>query len=253
LFGLSGKVSVVTGSGRGLGKVMAQGLAAAGAAVVVCSRTLGEAEQTAQDIVGAGGAAAATRVDISDRKSCRNLIEFAVERFRKIDVLVNNAGVTFISPAEDCTEAEWDQTLETNLKGYFLCSQLAARQMMAQGAEGSIINISSIASAIGAHGLQRIQRRGEPDHPRRGGRVGAEEHQGKRRCPGLSCTRHDQDGSAHAPGRGAADHRLDPDGAAREARGVRRSCGLPGIGGFILHDWHGAVRRRRLHRNVTVR
>jgi NAD(P)-dependent dehydrogenase (short-subunit alcohol dehydrogenase family) len=153
LFGLSGNVSVVTGSGRGLGKVMAQGLAAAGAMVVVCSRSLGEAEQTAQDIVGAGGTAAATRVDISDRKSCGDLIEFAVERFGKIDVLVNNAGVTFISPAEECTESEWDQTLETNLKGYFLCSQLVAPQMMDQGTRGSIINISSIASAIGAHGL----------------------------------------------------------------------------------------------------
>jgi NAD(P)-dependent dehydrogenase (short-subunit alcohol dehydrogenase family) len=150
---LSDKVAVVTGSGRGLGKAMALGLAAAGAAVVTCSRTPEQAEQTAGEIIEAGGEAAATEVDTSDRKSCEQLIDFGVERFGKLDVFVNNAGIDIIKPAEEFGEHEWDEVVDINLKGYFNCAQLAGRRMLEQGAGGSIINNSSIASEVGIHGL----------------------------------------------------------------------------------------------------
>lgn len=153
LFDLSGKVAIVTGSGRGLGKAMAMGLAAAGASVVTCSRTQDQAEQTAEEIAEAGGSAVSTRVDTSDRRSCEELVDFGVERFGKIDVLVNNAGIDIIKPAEEFAEKEWDQVVDVNLKGYFHCAQLAGRRMLEQGTGGSIINNSSIASEVGVRGL----------------------------------------------------------------------------------------------------
>ena len=153
LFDLTGKVVVVTGSGRGLGKVIAVGLAEAGASVVVCSRTLSEAEATATEISGAGHPSLAVQVDTSDRSACERLIAATVERFGRLDVMVNNAGIDIIEPAEDVTEEAWDQVIGINLKGYWNCSQLAARQMMAQGSAGSIINNSSIAGDVGIAGL----------------------------------------------------------------------------------------------------
>ncbi len=153
LFDLTGKVAVVTGSARGLGKAMAVGLAEAGAQVVICSRTQSEAEATASEISAAGGSAASTVVDTADRASCEQLMDFTVDRFGGIDVLVNNAGIDIIGPAEDVAEQEWRQVLSINLDGYFHCSQLAGRRMIEQGRGGSIINNSSIASAVGVHGL----------------------------------------------------------------------------------------------------
>ena len=153
LFDLSGKVAVVTGSGRGLGKVMATGLAEFGAKVIICDQTLNEAEQTAQEIIAGGGVANATFVDISVRQSCEDLIKFTLDTFGRIDILVNSAGIDIIKPAEVLSESEWDQILDVDLKGHFNCSQFAAIQMMKQGTGGSIINISSIASVVGIQGL----------------------------------------------------------------------------------------------------
>jgi NAD(P)-dependent dehydrogenase (short-subunit alcohol dehydrogenase family) len=153
LFDLSDKVAIVTGSGRGLGQTMAHGLAAAGASVMICARTQAAVERVAAAISTSGGKAAWTTVDIRDRASCQRLIDQTVARFGRVDVLVNNAAIDIIGPAEDVTDEAWDQVIAINLKGYFLCSQIAARQMFAQGSGGSIINISSICSAIGVRGL----------------------------------------------------------------------------------------------------
>jgi NAD(P)-dependent dehydrogenase (short-subunit alcohol dehydrogenase family) len=150
---LSSQVAIVTGSGRGLGAAMARGLAAAGASVMLCSRTQGEVERAAAEISGQGGKAAATVVDTRDRSSCQRLVDETVARFGRVDVLVNNAGIDVIAPAEDLTDDGWEQVIGTNLKGYFLCSQVVARQMLRQGTGGSIINNSSICSIIGIHGL----------------------------------------------------------------------------------------------------
>ena len=153
LFDLSGKVAIVTGSGRGLGKCMAEGLAEFGAKVIICDLSVTEALETAQAINKAGGVAAATFVDISKRQSCEDLIKFALNEFGRLDILVNNAGIDIIKPAEALSESEWDRILDVDLKGHFICSQFAAIQMMEQGEGGSIINISSIASVVGIHGL----------------------------------------------------------------------------------------------------
>lgn len=132
---------------------MAQGLAEFGAKVIICDLSVAEAHQTARAINEAGGVATATFVDISKRQSCEDLIKFALSEFGRIDILVNNAGIDIIKPAETLNDSEWDRILDVDLKGHFICSQLAAIQMMEQGDGGSIINISSIASVVGIKGL----------------------------------------------------------------------------------------------------
>ncbi len=152
-FDLTDRVIVVTGSGRGLGKAIAVGLGQMGARVVVCSRTLAEAEATAGDIVNGGGQAMALRLDTTDRPGVEALIARTVSHFGALHVMVNNAGIDIIEPAEDVSEDAWDTVLDINLKGYFNCSQLAARHMIVQGTGGSIINNSSIAGGVGIAGL----------------------------------------------------------------------------------------------------
>lgn len=152
LFDLSSKVAIVTGSGRGLGCAIARGLGTAGAAVVTCSRTLVEAEKTAAQIRDAGGRAIAVRTDTCDRASTENLVASAVGEFGRLDVLVNNAGIDRIEPAEDVSDEHLLTVAQTNLVGYFHCAQAAGRHMLAHGG-GSIINISSIAGQVGIAGL----------------------------------------------------------------------------------------------------
>lgn len=153
LFDLSGKVAIITGSGRGIGRCIAEGLAAFGAQVVACDVVVEEAERTAETINAAGGKAGATFVDIAIRRSCEELLEFTLSEFGRVDVLVNNAAIDIIKPLDAISESDWDKILAIDLKGHFTCSQLAAAQMIEQGEGGSIINISSIASAVGIHGL----------------------------------------------------------------------------------------------------
>jgi len=152
LFDLSGKVAVVTGSGRGLGRAIATGLGEAGAAVVTCSRTLAEAERTAAEIRSTGGRAIAVHADTSDRASAEELVATAVGEFGQLDVLVNNAGIDRIEPAEDVSNEHLLTVLQTNLVGYFHCAQAAGRHMLTRGG-GSVINISSIAGRVGIGGL----------------------------------------------------------------------------------------------------
>lgn len=152
-FDLTGKVAVVTGSGRGLGKAMAKGLASFGASVVICSRTESEAKATASEIGNSGGEACATTVDTSDRASCEALMDFTIARYGHIDVLVNNAGIDIINSAEEYDPADWSEVLSINLEGYFHCAQLAAQHMLKAGTKGSIVMNSSIASQVGVHGL----------------------------------------------------------------------------------------------------
>jgi NAD(P)-dependent dehydrogenase (short-subunit alcohol dehydrogenase family) len=152
LFDLSGKVAIVTGSGRGLGSTMADGLGAAGAAVVTCSRTMAEAEGTAARIRDAGGRAVAVHADTGDRASAEDLVASAIAAFGRVDVLVNNAGIDRIEPAEEVSDDNLLTVMQTNLVGYFHCAQAAGRHMLTRGG-GSIINISSIAGRVGIAGL----------------------------------------------------------------------------------------------------
>ena len=149
LFDLTGKTAIVTGSGRGLGRALALGLATAGARVVTSARTIAEAEAVAGEIEADGGAAMALRADVSKRADCEALVAAAVERFGRLDVMVCNAAVAYLKAAEDTTDEEWDSTIDIGLKGAFFSAVAAARRMTAQGAGGSIVMTSSNASVVG--------------------------------------------------------------------------------------------------------
>ena len=149
LFDLTGRVAIVTGGGRGLGRTIALGLADHGADVVVVSRTMEQVERVAGEIQGKGRKALALRVDTSRKADVDAMVSRALDRWGRIDVLVNNAGIDIIKPAVDYAEAEWDQILDINLKGYFLCAQAVGRQMIAQRS-GSILMNGSIAGSVGS-------------------------------------------------------------------------------------------------------
>ena len=140
---LEGKIAVVTGAARGIGAACARRFAAEGAAVVIADILEEKGEATAQAIRDDGGCAAFIPCDTGDGGHARALIEQTVARHGRVDVLVNNAGIFTIADFLDVTEEDFDRVLRTNLKGYFLVGQAAARAMVAAGS-GSIINMSSV-------------------------------------------------------------------------------------------------------------
>lgn len=154
-FSLEGKVAIVTGSGRGLGKGVAIGMGAAGARVVTCSRTLTEAEATAQEIRGAGGEALALTVDITQKASCEALVAQTLEHHGRLDVLVCNAAANLQGLALEIDEETWNTTLAVELSGYFFCAQAAAPAMIEQGG-GSIVMIGANSSMVGYAGLVTV-------------------------------------------------------------------------------------------------
>ena len=146
-FSLAGKVAVVTGSGRGIGRAVAKGMAEAGAAVVTTSRHGAEAEAVADEIRTAGGRALSVVTDVADPAACASLVEKTVKAFGRLDVMACNAGVIFTNPADKATPAELEQTLKINVGGVMYCAQAAAKQMESQGG-GSIVVTSSNASLV---------------------------------------------------------------------------------------------------------
>ena len=147
LHDLTGKVAVVTGGSRGLGREIVRAFAQHGADVVIASRKLEACEELAREIEGAHGVAALPLAcNVSEWGQCDALADAAYERFGRVDVLVNNAGMSPVYPSVDAvTEALWDKVVGVNLKGPFrLAANIGSRMAAAEG--GSIINISSIAS-----------------------------------------------------------------------------------------------------------
>jgi NAD(P)-dependent dehydrogenase (short-subunit alcohol dehydrogenase family) len=149
LFDLTGKVALVTGGSRGLGLDMAAGLGQAGASISITARreqwlTGAEAELRAKGI-----SCAAVACDVSDPGQVDAAVEATIDRFGRIDVLVNNAGISWGEPIETMPVEKWRQVLETNATGCFLMSQAAGREMRRAGRGGSIINIASVAGVIG--------------------------------------------------------------------------------------------------------
>jgi glucose 1-dehydrogenase len=144
---LQGRVAVVTGGGAGIGKGIALRLAEEGAEVVIGDTDDTAAQAVAARIQGLGGRAVAVRTDVTRASDIKTLVEQA-RQLGPIDILINNAGVETITPLLDIPEEEWDRTLETNLKGVFLCSQIVARAMIAEGQGGKIVNIGSIAGVM---------------------------------------------------------------------------------------------------------
>ncbi len=149
LFDLSGRVAVVTGGSRGLGLEIAEGLGEAGARVVVAARRaewLGPAEE---HLRSRGIEVAALTCDVSDPNQARQLVQAAVDRFGRLDVLVNNAGVTWAAPVEEMPLERWRQVLDVNLTGAFLVTQAAVPVMKAAG-WGRIVNVASVAGMVGS-------------------------------------------------------------------------------------------------------
>lgn len=152
LFDLTGRVAIVTGAGRGLGRAIALGLCRHGASIVAVSRTVAQVEKVAAEIDDLGGRALAIQVDTSNRADVERMVSRTLEHFGQIDVLVNNAGIDIIKPALDYAEDEWDKILDINLKGYFLCAQAVGR-VMVERKSGSILMNSSIAGSVGINHL----------------------------------------------------------------------------------------------------
>jgi NAD(P)-dependent dehydrogenase (short-subunit alcohol dehydrogenase family) len=146
---LTGKVAVVTGSSRGLGRAMAIALAQAGADVVITSRTIESLEPVQEEIAATGRRALPVRLDVRDQTSIQAMADAALNHFGKVDILINNAGMNVRTPAVDLTWDQWDDVLNTNLKGVFFCCQALAPQMLARG-QGRIINIGS-ATCVNAY------------------------------------------------------------------------------------------------------
>ncbi len=145
---LEGKVALVTGAGRGIGRAIAERLAAEGAAVVVSDVDLPQAEQAARELAVQGRQALAVRADVSDLRQVRQMFQMTAERFGRLDILVNNAGIIRRGSLDDHPDADWELVLAVNLKGTYYCSREAARVMKQQG-HGRIVNISSVAGKVG--------------------------------------------------------------------------------------------------------
>jgi NAD(P)-dependent dehydrogenase (short-subunit alcohol dehydrogenase family) len=138
-----GKVALVTGAGSGIGKAAALRLGAGGASVVVISRTLDEVEKTRDEIIKAGGKAIAIDADISDEQEMAKVIEDTIRQFKRLDIVVANAGINGVwAPIDDLQPAEWDQTMSVNLRGTYMTLHLAVPHLKKQG--GSVIIVSSI-------------------------------------------------------------------------------------------------------------
>jgi 2-deoxy-D-gluconate 3-dehydrogenase len=147
VFDITGKVAVVTGANKGLGRGMALGLAEAGADIVAVHRS--DVSRTRKDVEDRGRRFAAVQADLSDIERVKEIIPDALQAFGRIDILINNAGIIRRSPAVEYTEEDWDAVLDVNLKALFLLSQAAARQFMEQESGGKIINIASMLSYQG--------------------------------------------------------------------------------------------------------
>jgi len=144
---LDGKVAVVTGAGRGLGRQMALALAEAGADVVCAARTAAQIERTAEDVRALGRRAVAQATDVRDSAQCDALVRRAADEFGRIDVMLSNAGIGDMRGANaelwDVDDADWHDTLDVNLSSAFYCARAASKQMVAQGQGGVIINVAS--------------------------------------------------------------------------------------------------------------
>jgi NAD(P)-dependent dehydrogenase (short-subunit alcohol dehydrogenase family) len=145
---LGGKVALVTGASRGLGFAMADGLAGAGADLVIVNRTHADGERAAERLRAHGGRVLALPGDVTRPPEIARAVRQAEDAFGRIDVLLNNAGMNIRKPVLEVTEEDWDRVLDGNLKGVFFTAQAVARGMVARRS-GKIINVSSIFGSVG--------------------------------------------------------------------------------------------------------
>ena len=147
-FRLDGDVAVVTGGSRGLGRAISEVFAAHGATVVIADIRGDLADQTAQEIRDAGGAADAMTLDVTDEAQIESVFDAVIEKHGRLDILVNNAGIGMRKPAVSIPREDWDKAIDVNLTGVFFCARVAGRHMIAGGG-GRIVNIASIMGLIG--------------------------------------------------------------------------------------------------------
>lgn len=148
---LTSKVFIITGAERGIGRGIAIALAKGGASVVLVSRNQSELEDTAKIVNESGGTALPIKTDISDEKQVKDMIEKALNKFGKIDILINNAGQYLEKPVLDTTVEDWEKIMGANLKGMFLCTKAVLKGMI-ERKSGTIINFSSVGGRIGLKG-----------------------------------------------------------------------------------------------------
>jgi NAD(P)-dependent dehydrogenase (short-subunit alcohol dehydrogenase family) len=146
---LDGKVAIVTGASRGIGREIALGLAQSGAAVVLASRDQAQLDEVGRIVVSGGGSAVAVPTDVSDQSAVRELAGITLAQFGKIDILVNNAGTNYISSVVLSNDARWRAMFETNVFAVYHCTK-AVLPAMIRAKAGRIINIASIAGVVGA-------------------------------------------------------------------------------------------------------
>lgn len=150
---LEGKVAVVTGASRGIGRAIAEDLAANGASVVInYNSSAGMAEEVLDAITSKGGQAIAVQADVSNFDAAQALVKTTLDTYGQIDIFVNNAGTTRDTLLLTMKEADWDRVLDTNLKSVFNCCKAALRPMIRRKRGGRIINISSVVGVIGQAG-----------------------------------------------------------------------------------------------------
>lgn len=149
LLDLTGRVAIITGGSIGLGRQMAEGLAEMGANLVLCARKRERCEEAATELQQLGIKAIALACDIRTQTSVQELVDRTLAQFGKIDILINNAGISWGAPVEEMRLEDWNKVIETNLTGSFLCAQAVGKIMIRQG-RGKIINIASVAGLGGA-------------------------------------------------------------------------------------------------------
>jgi NAD(P)-dependent dehydrogenase (short-subunit alcohol dehydrogenase family) len=159
LFDLSGRVAIVTGGSIGLGRQMAEGLAEMGAHLVLCARKEERCHQAAEELQQLGVKAIALGCDVKNPASIEEMVEATLSQFGRIDVLINNAGISWGAPVEEMRLEDWNKVIETNLTGTFLCAQAVGKVMIRQSrgknsagknSAGKIINVASVAGLGGA-------------------------------------------------------------------------------------------------------
>jgi len=146
---LDGQTAIVTGASKGIGKAIAEQFLEEGANVVVNSRSSDRAKTAASELDPEGERAIGVAADVTDYDAVHDMVDRAVEEFGSVDIMVNNAGITDIQPAEEFGPEEWRRVIDVDLNGVFFGAQAAAKQMIEQGDGGAILNISSMIGDMG--------------------------------------------------------------------------------------------------------